>query len=165
MAIKLISDLDLYTSIFYIPSNVAPELSAPLGPSELGLTAAYILHTLTLPEEQRPAHLPALHPILAAAATHEPSTRPRLYLACALTPYRGLTYEDSKQKSHLAVEAAIRESTKLGVQNHYLDGIPELFKAADTLKNPTPSGESERVRMGNLVSFTCTHRSLIKARL
>ena len=127
------------------------------------MAAAYILHTLTLPEQGQ-AYLPTLHPILTAAATHEPSTRPRLYLACTLTPYRGLSYEDSKQKSHLAVEAAIREGTKLGVQNHYLDGIPELFKAADILKNPALGGENERVRMGNTMLSTFTYQPLIKTR-
>ncbi|EKM60714.1 uncharacterized protein PHACADRAFT_110357 [Phanerochaete carnosa HHB-10118-sp] len=158
-AIELINDLRLYTSIFYIPPHVAPELSAPLGSPKLGLAAAYILETLTLPEKQPSTNLPALHPLLAAAATYESSTRPRLYLACALTPYRGLTYDDIKNKCHLAVEAAIRNGTKLGAQNHYLDGIPVLFTAAEMLKNPVIGGEDERVRIGLLLRNKNVHNT------
>lgn len=157
LSIELIDDLGLYTSIFYIPPTVAPELSAPIGPSEVALAAAHILTALLHPDGHFSSDLPPLHPLLMAAAAHEPSTRPRLYLACALSPYRGLTYEDSKKKRHLAVEAAIREGTKLGAQNHYLDGIPALFSAADVLKNPTTGGEDERVRIGLLLREKAVH--------
>lgn len=145
LAIKLISDLNLYTSIFHVPPEVANSFSSPVGPVEHAFAAAYILHLIT---ESRAPSLPCLHPILSAAAIHEPSTRPRLYLACALTPCRSITYEDPKKKIYSAIECAIREGTKLGVQNHYVDGIPLLFKAAETLQCPTIGGENERVRMG-----------------
>ena len=149
MSIKLISELGLYSSIFYIPPAVAKSFSAPVGPASSALAAASVLHTLTHPDVSRRLPLPPLHPVLAAAASHESSTRPRLYLACALTPYRSITYEDAKQKPRSGVEGAIREGTKLGVQNHYLDGVTALFEAADVLKNPTIGGDNERVRMGN----------------
>lgn len=55
----------------------------------------------------------------------------RLYLACALIPYHGLEYRDHKNKSKPLVDAVIRDGLKLGVQNHYLDGIPALFDAWD----------------------------------
>lgn len=148
LAIKLITELHLYPSIFHIPPQVAVSFSGSPGPLEHGLAASYIFSMLTSPSEPQPVDLPPLHPVLASAAAHEPSTRARLYLACALTPYRSITYRDHKKKTHLAVEGAIREGTKLGAQNHYLDGIPALFKAADVLQNLTIGGENERVRMG-----------------
>jgi tRNA nucleotidyltransferase (CCA-adding enzyme) len=87
-----------------------------------------------------------------------PSCIPRLFLAAALTLYRGVTYVDAKDKTHPAAEAAIREGLKLGTQNHYLDGIPLLFAAADLLKNPRLdgnrfAGNSERVAIGLLSLF------------
>lgn len=125
-----------------------PELSSPLAPLELGLAAATILHILLRPTSVADIALPPLHPLLLSALTTDPSTRPRLYLAAALTPYRSVKYKDHKDKWHLAVEAAIRDGVKLGVQNHYIDGIPALFEAADILKGPKIGGEKERMRMG-----------------
>jgi tRNA nucleotidyltransferase (CCA-adding enzyme) len=76
-----------------------------------------------------------------------------LYLACALTPYRGITYVDEKGKTRSAVEAAIREGLKVGTKNHYLDGIPSLFSASELLKAPDIDDDkfktpSERVAIG-----------------
>jgi len=78
---------------------------------------------------------------------------PRLYLSCALTPYRGITYLDKKGRRQSAVEAAIRDGLKIGSKNHYLDGIPTLFAAADVLRSPKLGEErlstpSERVAIG-----------------
>ena len=148
LAIKLIVELGLYTSIFYIPPAVTSTFSSPLGAPEQGLAASYILQLLT--SSTFPSGPPALHPLLASSASHEPSTRPRLFLASALTPFRSITYEDAKKKKHLAVEMALREGTKLGVQNHYLDGIPALFDAAQVLHQPEAviGKDNERVKMG-----------------
>lgn len=60
---------------------------------------------------------------------------------------------DAKSKKQHAVEAAVREGTKLGSQNHYLDGVTPLFIAADMLKIPNLQNEklrspSERVAIG-----------------
>lgn len=82
-----------------------------------------------------------------------PSTVARLYLACALTPYRGITYLDKKSKEILAVDPAIREGLKIGTKNHYLDGIPHLFMAAALVRSPKLDDErlktpSERVAIG-----------------
>ncbi|KIP03256.1 hypothetical protein PHLGIDRAFT_77897 [Phlebiopsis gigantea 11061_1 CR5-6] len=159
LAIKLISELGLYSSIFYIPPAVAKSFSAPVGPASSALAAACVLHTLTHRDVSRRPTLPPLHPVLSAAAFHEPSTLPRLYLACALTPYRSITYEDAKQKPRSGVEGAIREGTKLGVQNHYLDGVTALFEAADILKNPTTGGDNERARMGKINPLKSVHAS------
>lgn len=80
---------------------------------------------------------------------------PRLYLACALTPYTGILYEDGKKRERPAVEAAIREGLKIGTKNHYLDGIPALFIAAERLRSPIVGSDkfktpSERVAIGAL---------------
>jgi tRNA nucleotidyltransferase (CCA-adding enzyme) len=76
-----------------------------------------------------------------------------LYLACALTPYRGITYVDEKGKNRSAVEAVIREGLKVGTKNHYLDGVPALFSASELLKAPGVgdnklSTPSERAEIG-----------------
>lgn len=61
-----------------------------------------------------------------------------------------MQYKDRKGKWHPAVEAALRDGVKLGMQNHYLDGIPALFEAAEILKDPKIGGEKERVNMGTV---------------
>lgn len=62
--------------------------------------------------------------------------KPRIFLAAALTPFRRVSYA-AKKKSVPAIEIVIREAVKLGMQNHYLDGIPALFAAADVLRMPS----------------------------
>jgi tRNA nucleotidyltransferase (CCA-adding enzyme) len=74
-------------------------------------------------------------------------------MACALTPYRGITYVDEKGKIRPAVEAVIREGLKVGTKNHYLDGVPALFSASEMLKAPGVEDDksktlSERVEIG-----------------
>ena len=74
-------------------------------------------------------------------------------MACALTPYRGITYVDEKGKNRSAVEAVIREGLKVGTKNHYLDGVPALFSAYELLKAPGVEDDklntpSERVEIG-----------------
>ena len=151
-AIQLIDDLSLYESIFHIPSSVAPELSRPPASPHTALAAASILRILL---EGSTQGLQPLHDLLLTA-TSSPAIRARLYLACALYPYHNVTYEDAKGKVHPAVEAAIRESLKLGTQNHYLDGIPALYSAITVLRNPQvdaigPSPK-ERLRIGRFKS-------------
>jgi len=74
-------------------------------------------------------------------------------MACALTPYRGVTYVDEKGKNRSAVEAVIREGLKVGTKNHYLDGVPALFSASELLKAPDIEDDrfktpSERAEIG-----------------
>lgn len=149
-AIQLINVLSLYGPIFHIPTAVAPELSSPLSSPDVAYAAASILHILTHAADNS---LPALHPLLTENF-NDKGTQARLYLACALRPFHGITYQNRKRKTLPAVDAAIRESTKLGTQNHYLDGIPVLFAAADLVRNPpieTLVGSTrERVSMGKL---------------
>ena len=147
-AIQLIHDLKLYPSIFWASPWTLKIFSSPPMDSLQGLTAATILHNLT-----NPSPLPAIHPLLTQHFALHPSTRPRLFLASALTPFKGITYQDSKFKIHPAVEAILRDGCKLGSQNNYLGGIPTLFSAAELLKNPTLEGDRfkqrpERVAIG-----------------
>jgi tRNA nucleotidyltransferase (CCA-adding enzyme) len=70
-----------------------------------------------------------------------------------LTPYKYITYLDKKGKPQAVVDYIIRESLKLGTQNHYLDGTPLLFEASQLLNSPTFVDErdqkrSERVAIG-----------------
>jgi tRNA nucleotidyltransferase (CCA-adding enzyme) len=65
--------------------------------------------------------------------------------------FKGITYLDSKKREQLAVEAVIRIGLKLGTLNHYMDGVPLLFAAAELLKNPDLerfTGRPERVSIG-----------------
>ncbi|KAI0063193.1 hypothetical protein BV25DRAFT_1915513 [Artomyces pyxidatus] len=163
-SIQLIDSLSLFTTIFCIPEPTASTLSGPAASPSLAVAAAAILRTFLRPEARIFDH-PALHPLLASAVT-SPSVAARLNLACALTPYRGVTYVDHKKKERPAVEAAIRDGLKVGTKNHYLDGIPALFAAAELLKSPKLDSErfqtpSERVAIGMLLRDTSVHNPLV----
>lgn len=148
-AIQLIHELGLYPSMFWTSPTVLEKFSSlPTDPLQ-GLIAATILQSLTT----TPSPLPVIHPLLAQHFSLHPSTKPRLFLASALTPFKGITYRDVKDKTHPAVEAVLRDGCKLGNQNNYLSGIPTLFSAAKLLENPTLEGDkfkhrSERVAIG-----------------
>ena len=158
-AIQLIHDLKLYSSIFWASPTALKSFSSRPADSLQGLTAATILHSLTT----TPSPLPAIHPLLAQHFTLHPSTRPRLFLASALTPFKGITYPDTKNKIHPAIEAILRDGCKLGNQNNYLSGIPTLFSATELLKNPTLEGDRfkerpERVAIGwSLIRCCASH--------
>jgi tRNA nucleotidyltransferase (CCA-adding enzyme) len=151
----LIDELSLYQPIFYIsPANSSTFSTAPAD-SKQSLIAAIILHVIT---ESTSSTLSPLHPTLKTAFASQPSIKPRLYLASALTPYKNLTYTDHKKKIHPVTELVLREGVKLGAQNHYLDGIPTLFAAAEILKNPSLeekrfASPSERVAIGFFLLF------------
>lgn len=148
----------MYSSIFSIPGAITSTFSSTPGPPITSVAAATLLQALLEPTTSTSSSIviPSIHKTLLSSIV-SPGTKSRLFLAAALTPYRGITYTDSKNKSHLAVEAAIREGLKLGTQNHYLDGIPPLFVAADLLQNPGTSNDqfkllSERVAIGQWFS-------------
>jgi tRNA nucleotidyltransferase (CCA-adding enzyme) len=137
-----------------MPDSITATFSAPPASSIRSLAAASILHALVDPDSVPHSQLPAIHPTLLSAVNADPSCKARLFLSAALTPYFGITYLDRKGKRLPAVELVIRESLKLGVQNHYLDGIPPLFAAAELLNDPTlGTGRfkvpSERVAIGS----------------
>ena len=157
-AIQLIHELGLYSSIFWTPPTVLESFSSlPADPLQ-GLIAGTILHSLTT----TPSSLTAIHPLLKQNFMLHPSTRPRLYLASALTSFKGIIYRDTKDKIHPAVEAVLRDGCKLGSQNNYLNGIPALFSAAELLRNPTLerfNDRPERVAIGEPASVTRYIRS------
>lgn len=147
-AIQLIHELGLYSSIFWTPVTVLESFSSPPKDPLQGLVAATILHSLTT----APSPLPPIHPLLAQHFTLHPSTKPRLFLASALTPFKDITYPDAKGKTHPAVEAVLRDGCKLGNQSSYLSGIPTLFTAANLLKNPTLEVERFKHRPERVVT-------------
>jgi tRNA nucleotidyltransferase (CCA-adding enzyme) len=156
-AIQFITNLSLYHAIFStIPPDISATFSASPSPTETSLTAAVILHAL-LHQTHFPL-LPAVHPTLLSLANADSACRARLYLATTLTPYKNITYLDKKKKPQPATDYIIRESLKLGTQNHYLDGIPSLFAAAQLFKSPTfvddkDQKRSERVTVGRYFEY------------
>lgn len=143
-------------------------------PSEPGLASQKAIPSSLSQFEQ----LHPLTPTLLNDFAVDSTTKQRLYLASALTPYRHLTFVE-KKKSKLVVEACIREglkvpnfcplscrcfinvSAQLGIQNHYVDGIPALYAASDLLFQPMCEkfkSPSPRVALG--VSTPVIHVTL-----
>jgi tRNA nucleotidyltransferase (CCA-adding enzyme) len=147
-SIHLIHDLELYHQIFYVLPSVVPTLSSEPADIQTSLAATDILFSIISPADfdRTGISLPPVHPLLHSSAT---GALPRLYLAAALTPYKGVTYADHKGKTFPATEAVLRDGLKLGVQNHYFDGIPALFTAAALLAAPDAS--QTRVKIGELL--------------
>lgn len=157
-AIQLIHELELYHSVFWTSPALLESFSSPPADPLQGLKAATVLHSLTA----TPSPLPPVHPLLTLCFTLHPSTKPRLFLASALTPFKGITYQDAKEKVHSAVEVVLRDGCKLGSQNNYLGGIPSLFLAAELLENPDLDRERfkhrpERVAIGLLLRDKSVH--------
>ncbi|KAI0078482.1 hypothetical protein K474DRAFT_1660286 [Panus rudis PR-1116 ss-1] len=159
-SIRIINELSLYDAIFYIPHSIAPNFSAPLAPVHNSVVASTLLHIFSQPQSIANFGLPDVHPLLTSSLS-DGIVRARLFLACYLIPFLNVTYQDAKQKTHQAVEAAIREGVKLGTQNHYLDGIPVLFSATQLLRNPQVASESgslkERAAIGMLLRDKSVH--------
>ncbi|KAJ7139600.1 hypothetical protein C8R44DRAFT_764909 [Mycena epipterygia] len=162
-AIELIEHLSLYESIFNVmPHEATASLSAPLAPSISSVKAVRVLRSILYPSGSPLADITPIHPTLVSSTMDDPAATARLYLAAALTPHFGITYLDRKKKPQSAVECAIRESLKLGAQNHYVDGIPLLFTAAQLLQNPDLTRDkfktpSERVAIGLLLREKALH--------
>ncbi|KAI0271652.1 hypothetical protein BC834DRAFT_967099 [Gloeopeniophorella convolvens] len=167
LSIHLLDSLSLFPAVFHIPPAIASILSSAPAASSQAIVAASVLYTFHRPDDALFPH-PPLHPLILSDISSSSSIIPRLYLACALTPYRGITYTDNKQKERPAVEAAIREGLKVGTKNHYLDGIPALFQAAELFKSPDLEDErfktpSERVAIGLLLRNTSVHNAIVGA--
>ena len=150
MSLRLLDSLSLFPLVFNVPSTLV--LSAQPASTSLAIAAGSILRTFLRPNSALFQH-PPVHPLILSGLSSSTSVIPRLYMACALTHYRGITYVDSKSKKHSAVEAVIRDGLKVGTQNHYLDGIPALFVASELLRSPDVQDErfktpSERVAIG-----------------
>ena len=69
-----------------------------------------------------------------------------------MMPYSNVQYLLPKKKILApAVEIVIREGLKLGLQNHYADGVPALFAASEVLRDVEASkfdGPNERSQIG-----------------
>ena len=144
----------MYDTIFFnIPAEVESRISESftLHPED-GLTAISILHALLISGDSKPF---SLHSSLQM----DPTFIARLYLAAILTPFQGIEYQDHKQKIHPLVEAVIRDSLKLGTQNHYLDGIPVLFAATRLIKAQVMDESLDRVQLGLLLRNKMIHNS------
>jgi tRNA nucleotidyltransferase (CCA-adding enzyme) len=144
----------LYDTIFFnIPTEVKSKISKPftLRPDD-GLAAISILHALLNSGDSKPF---SLHSSLQM----DPTFTARLYLATILAPFQGIEYRDHKQKNHPLVEAVIRDSLKLGTQNHYLDGIPVLFAATRLIKAQVMDNSLDRVRLGLILRNKLIHNS------
>ena len=152
MSLRLLDDLSLFPLVFPISTAISSTLSSQPSSPSLALAAASILQTFLRPDAALFRHSP-IHPLILSGLSSSTTVIPRLYMACALTPYRGITYVDEKGKRHSAVEAVIREGLKVGTKNHYLDGIPALFSASELFKSSDIKAKkvntpSERVGIG-----------------
>jgi len=154
-SVQLIHDLSLYRAVFsVIPAEIKAAFSEPPSPDTSALTSAVILHALLTESD---VNLPPLHSSLFRAVKTDPSCASRLYLASMLNPFAHITYMDNKQRVHSATGIVLRESLKLGTQNHYLDGVPPLFSANQLLRSAL-HGEvlrfsSRRVALGVLLDL------------
>jgi tRNA nucleotidyltransferase (CCA-adding enzyme) len=124
-AIQLINALSLYQSTFCPPKILA---SLPTHPASnlQSISAATILQILLTGSV---SVLPPVHPLLLSNVTAP--VKARLFLGASLTPFRNMHTE---KESQIGVKTVIREGLKLGTQNHYLDGVPLLFRAAEILE-------------------------------
>ena len=151
-SIRLITSLNLHPSIFSVPPAFSNTFSPDPSPRGTALSAAIILQALLSPEFNKSLQLPSPHPLLLSQLDSDKTLRPRLFLASALTPYAPVKYTNPKKKSIIpAVEIVIREGLKLGLQNHYADGIPALYNSAEILYGIDTSkfeGDGERSRIG-----------------
>ena len=87
----------------------------------------------------------------------DPPFNARLYLATLLTPFLDIEYRNQKQT---LVETVIRDSLKLGTQNHYLDGIPVLFTATQLIRAQIMDESKhslDRVRLGLFLRNKLVH--------
>lgn len=164
MSLRLLDSLSLFPLVFNVPPAVAPLLSAQPASTSLAIAAASILRAFLQPDSALFQH-PPVHPLILSGLSSSTSVVPRLYMACALTPYRGITYVDEKNKKRSVLEAVIREGLKVGTKNHYLDGIPALFIASGLLKSPDVQDKtpSERVAIGLLLRQSSVHNALVGA--
>ncbi|KAG7450132.1 transfer RNA nucleotidyltransferase [Guyanagaster necrorhizus] len=160
-AMQLINEFDLYDSIFSaIPLEIKNTFSRTPEKVMLSLQCTAVLQALI--DHSMSSPLLPLHQALLAVVNNDATCKSRLYLACAIAPYIGITYEDKKKKTYPAAFSVIRDSLKLGTQNHYSDGVPALFAASDLLKSPSLDDERfktkpERVAIGMLLRQKSIH--------
>ncbi|KAI0286664.1 hypothetical protein BGY98DRAFT_1086711 [Russula aff. rugulosa BPL654] len=159
MSLGLLDDLSLFPLVFHIPPAIASNLSSQPSSPSLALAAASIFQTFLRPDTALFQH-PPIHPLILSGLSSSTAVVTRLYMACALTPYRGITYVDEKGKLHPAVEAVIREGLKVGTKNHYLDGIPALFFASGLFKSPDIEDEKCKSPSAERVAIECAYANI-----
>lgn len=157
---QLIHELSLYHSIFsVVPRGVKswlPDVFLTHDP-DCALGASSILYALIT---QKNSPLPPSHPSLVSIVREDSSAKARLFLAALLFPYMGKTFLDSKNKTLPIVGAVIRESLKLGIQNHFLDGIPVLYSAVPLITSHMKEHFTQpldRARLGLLLRNKLVH--------
>jgi hypothetical protein len=120
LSLEMIDSLSLYDSVLWLPPAMLSILSGQPASRSRGLVAAGILEsllsraTITDSTATRPLPryaLPQTHPTLLTHAS-DPNVRRRLFLAAALTPFKGITLPD-KKRAVPAAEAVIREGLKV----------------------------------------------------
>jgi len=97
LSLRVLDDLSLFPLVFHIPPALASTLSSQPSSTSFALAAASILQTFLRPDVALFRH-PPIHPLISSGFSTSTSIVPRLYMACALTPYRGITYVDEKGK-------------------------------------------------------------------
>jgi len=137
------------------PQSIPPP---PEESQKEALAASSILRSLLQPSED--SEVPQVHPLLITAAKENKGDLSRYYLAALLLPYNGQTYQDHKGKTQLVIDLMIREALKRGSQNHYLDGIPALYKAVPLIRGAVEENVKtplDRVRLGLCLRHPVVH--------
>lgn len=99
---------------------------------------------------------------MLSAISEDSTSKARLSLAALLVPFRGLSYKE-KNKTVPVVTSALRDSLKLGTQNHFLNGIPVLFAAIPIIKNTMEQHSTvpmDRVKLGLILRNKLIHNPL-----
>jgi len=124
-SIRLINSLKLHPALFAVPTSISSAFSRPPADPSASLASATLVHALISPDFPEIFQITAPHSLLLSQLNQDKTLRPRLYLAAALAPYANIIYNPPKKKITVpASEMVIREALKLGLQNHYVDGVP-----------------------------------------
>lgn len=160
-SIRLLNRLNLYTAIFAVPASTSSNFSGEPADSSKSLASATVIQALISPDFSEVFQLPAPHDLLLSQLSRDATLKPRLFLAAVLSPYTNVLYTPPKKKSTIpASEIVIREGLRLGLQNHYVDGVPSLLTSAELLKGVSEEqfdGPRARSQIGTkyILSFPC----------
>ncbi|CCA67451.1 related to tRNA nucleotidyltransferase [Serendipita indica DSM 11827] len=156
--------MELLHSFGLLPIVLRPTAQASSTSSGAPLSMDYALRGIIIIELllRSEEHLPGVHPLLLSSTLETHSTQARLRIASILTPFRGLTFEQ-KKKSIPLVDSVIRDGLKLGGRNHYLDGIPHLFRSAELIREAfsTTFATESRAEIGMLLRHPSIHNPII----
>ncbi|WAR60924.1 hypothetical protein PtB15_13B175 [Puccinia triticina] len=153
-SLKMIEDLGLYNLVFSPPLSLQ---DTPLESSLAVQTAEWLARLL------RPSAAPsdpALPPNISKLLPQSVALSRRLFLACALVPYRLLKAKTGK-KQVWAGEVVLMESLKLGT--HDKNFISHLFRALEVLNSAhlesllNTQSSSARLELGRLLRLPDVH--------